>query len=117
MDRAGGFNSKRMCDRIWKYKCLKSNTLYAGNPARKIRAGVFFGEFRATHDYDLEEELKSGTFTSEDENQFIYEEDENTLSFKAIDMDLMNINNVNEKIKYIEENISKNNNKNRFYNN
>lgn len=98
-------------------KCLKSNTLYAGNPARKIRDGVFFGEFRATHDYDLEEELKSGTFTLEDENQFIYEEDENTLSFKAIDMDLMNINNVNEKIKYIEENISKNNNKNRFYNN
>lgn len=93
-------------------KIVKSNTLYAGNPAKKIRENVFYGSPKSTHDYTEEEEINSKTFPKE---SYTYEQDENTISLKIIDNELMNLKTVDKKIDYIEKNISNNNSKNRFY--
>ena len=98
-------------------KKINSNSLYAGNPAKKIKEGVFFGNFRSTHDYTDEEEIDSKIFKNDDINSFVYEKDKNTISLNKIDRDLMEIKASEDKINYLEKNISNNINKNRFYQN
>lgn len=93
-------------------KNIKSNTLYAGNPARKIKENVFFGYHYSTHDFTKKQEENSKYY---DNNQYVYEKDNNTISLKQIDEDLMNIEKAFDKIKYIDEKISNNIHKNRFY--
>ena len=93
-------------------KTVESNTIYAGNPARKIKDGVFYSSPRSTHDFLEEDEIESDYFEGSD---YVFEKDNNTLSLKQIDMDLQNIKELSMKIEYINKNISNNTHKNRFY--
>jgi NDP-sugar pyrophosphorylase family protein len=94
-------------------KTIKSNSLYAGNPAKKIKEGVFYVSPKSTHDLDEEEEMNTKIYTGEED--YTYENDENTISLKQLDSELMKINNASEKVKYLEYKIVNNNSKNRFY--
>lgn len=94
-------------------KNVKSNTLYAGNPAKKVRENVFYVSPKSTHNFTEDDELNSKYYNGE---AYDYEKDEHTLSLKQIDEEISGLKYVDEKIKYIEDNISSNANKNRFYN-
>lgn len=94
-------------------KKIESNTMYAGNPVKKVKDGVFYGDFVSTHNYTEEEEKDSEIFKSGD--KYVFKKDSNTLSLSKIDEDLRKIKEAKDKIKYIEENISNNDKKNRFY--
>lgn len=96
-------------------KNIRSNSLYAGNPARKIKENVFYGEHKSTHDFDLEGEERSLCCCDNDENKYIYEQDDTTISLNQIDLDLINIKSARDKIKYLDEIVVSNNSKNRFY--
>lgn len=94
-------------------KIIRSNSLYAGNPVKKIRDNVFFASPKSTHNFDEQEEITTRVYEQTDD--YIYEKDKNTLSLKTLDNDLMSLKTVNEKIKYLENNVINNNSKNRFY--
>lgn len=94
-------------------KIVKSNSLYAGNPAKKIRDNVFFASAKSTHDLTLDEEINTKTY--ENNENYVYKKDDNTILLKTIDDDLMKLKNVDEKVVYLEKNIVNNNSKNRFY--
>lgn len=94
-------------------KNVKSNTLYAGNPAKKIRENVFYTSPKSTHNFTEEDELNSKYYDGE---AYVYEKDEYTISLKDIDKKISDLKTVDEKIEYIENRISNNLNKNRFYN-
>lgn len=97
-------------------KNIKSNTLYAGNPAKKIKENVFYSTPESTHDFTSEQIENSRCFKNDDGEKYVYKKDETNISLTKIDEDLSNMNNVNDKIEYIENSISNNNYKNRFYN-
>lgn len=97
-------------------KNIKSNTLYAGNPARKIRENVFYGQHRSTHDFDLEQVKRSKYYNNHNQEQYVYKKDKTTVFLIKIDKDITNIKTARDKMKYIEKNISNNISKNRFYN-
>lgn len=82
---------------------------------KKIKENVFYGEHKSTHNFDEMDEERSLYYCNSDENKYIYEQDNTTISLNKIDLDLINIKSVNDKIKYLDENIVNNNNKNRFY--
>ncbi len=92
-------------------KKISSNTLWAGNPAKKIKDNVFYGEYKSTHDYDLELEENSNYC----KKVYKYESDKNTINFETFDNNLRSISNVNDKINYIKDNLVNNENKNRFF--
>lgn len=97
-------------------KSLKSNTMYAGSPAKKIRDNVFYGAHRSTHDFDEDQEKNSEYYSEIDIDRYVYLRDSNTISLKQIDTEISRIKKVSDKIEYIKENLSNNHNKNRFYN-
>ena len=94
-------------------KTIKSNLLYAGNPAKKIRENVFNALPRSTHNLDEDEEISTKIYDKGED--YVYENDENTISLKTLDNDLMNLKTVDYKIKYLEFNIVNNTSKNKFY--
>ena len=94
-------------------KMVKSNSLYAGNPAKKIKENVFYARPNSTHDLDETEEINTKIYDGKDE--YVYEKDESTISLKDIDETLRSLNDINEKISYIETMLVNNNAKNRFY--
>ena len=93
-------------------KRIESNTIYAGNPARKIKDGVFYSSPMSTHDFDKFKEIESKIY---DSDAYVYEKDETTQNLEKINNDLLNIELAADKIKYLLNNISNNDNKNRFY--
>ena len=93
-------------------KNIPSNTVYAGNPARKIRSNVFFGKFDSTDDYE-EEDIKNSDVLDIDD--YCYEKDENTVDLEKIDKELQEIKSVSEKLEYIKKNLSNYQYKNRFF--
>ena len=96
-------------------KKIKSNSIYAGNPAKKLREGAFFYSPKSSHDFNRLDEENSMLCKENDCDKYIYTVDENTISLEKIDNDLLNIKDLNQKIIYIEKNIVNNNFKNRFY--
>ena len=93
-------------------KKLSSNTVYAGNPVKKIRSGDFYKSPMSTHDYDLEQERDSEIFDSDD---YCYEQDEHTVDFVQIDKQLQQLRTVPEKIEYIQKELTDYQYKNRFF--
>ncbi len=93
-------------------KVINSNSIFGGNPAKKIRENVFYSSPMSTHDYDEGMEIESENFDNDD---YVYNKDNNTLDMNKIDNDLQRLKTSEEKLKYININISKSNNKNRFY--
>lgn len=92
-------------------KIVSSNSIYGGNPVKKIRQNVFFlGD--SAHDFT---ECDCIDFNHIDKVDFIYQLDDNTLSFNEIENDLCSSFTSLSKLDYIQENISSNNSKNRFY--
>ena len=96
-------------------KRVPSNTLFAGNPACKMKEHVFFGYHYSTHDFTEEQEQQSLLYQEEAKKQFVYEKDKYTCSLEQIDQHLQHLSCVQDKINYIEKNIVKNKHKNRFY--
>ena len=94
-------------------KLLESNTQYSGNPVQKVRENVFFASSKTAHDLDEEEELN--TIEYEFGDNYFYEDDVDTISLEKIDVDLMDLKTVDEKVKYLEEHVVYNEAKNRFY--
>ena len=64
-------------------KKIPSNALFAGNPARKIKEGIFYGDHRATHDFD--EERESMFYHGNDPDRYVYSLDDSTISLEDID--------------------------------
>lgn len=93
-------------------KKIPSNSIYAGNPAKKIKEGVFFPHVNSTHDYTLEDE-EGNKFNHDD--SYIYENDGNVISLSEIDKELFKLKTSDDKLKYLILNVSNNENKNRFY--
>lgn len=93
-------------------KTIKSNSLYAGNPAKPVRENVFYASPMSTHDYDEVKELESENF---DNDNYIYSKDVNTLDMNKIDNDLQQLKTAQEKIEYLNLYVSDNQQKNRFY--
>lgn len=81
-------------------KEIEANSLYAGNPARKIKEGVFYGEHRSTHDYTYEEELESEIFQG-DIDKYIFKDDKKLRTLKEMDIEFKNIKDVKDKVKYL----------------
>lgn len=96
-------------------KIVPSNSVFAGNPAKKVKEGVFYGYHYSTNDFDENMELDSEYFTAEDVDKYVYSKDDNTLSLRDIDSELMNIKYSKDKIEYIRNILTNNNSKNRFY--
>lgn len=95
-------------------KNIESNSLYAGNPAKKIKSNVFYGGAKSTHDYTEEMEEESMVYSGE---PYKYESDEYTTPLKDIDETLRNTSDVESKVKIIERKLVNNNHKNRFFKN
>lgn len=93
-------------------KKLSSNTIYAGNPVKKRKSGVFYKNPMSTHDYDLEKEKNSEIFDSDD---YCYEQDEHTVDLEQIDKQLQQLHTVSEKIEYIQKELTNYQYKNRFF--
>lgn len=94
---------------------IPSNTVYAGNPARKVKENVFYGYHNSTHDFTETEELENHFFKEPNQNQYVYQKDEHTVSSKKVDQELINLKSANQKLEYIQKNMTNNNAKNRFY--
>ena len=96
-------------------KKISSNSLYAGNPARKIKEGVFYGDHRATHDFDEDEEKASMIYHGDDPDRYAYMLDDSTISLEEIDKEWASISKAKDKVKVIERRLVNNNSKNRFF--
>ena len=93
-------------------KKISSNTIYAGNPIKKIRSHVFYGKHMSTHDFDLEQEHNSEILDIDD---YCYEQDKYTVDFVQIDKQLQQFHTVFEKIDYIQKELTNYQYKNRFF--
>lgn len=90
-------------------KKYRSNTIYAGNPARAKKEGIFFIKPNAHRflDDDIEE------YKNYNSNEFIYEKDDFSIDFNDIDI-FLHKSSLKSKLNYLNE-ITNNNHKNRFY--
>lgn|SRR5574344_373892 len=102
-------------------KLIESNSCYAGNPAKLIKKDVFYGYHYATHDFNEQDEIDSDIFRTDDKreivpdiNSYVYENID-PVDFKKLDDELQNMNNINDKIELLENKITNNDNKNKFY--
>lgn len=93
-------------------KIVPSNTLYAGNPAKKRKEHIFYGSPEATHDFHQEDIEKTKVYKEKD--SYVYKEDEHTLSFQQMDETLSSLKTSKEKKEYLETKISNHLYKNRF---
>ena len=90
-------------------KEYKSNTIYGGSPARKIKEGIFF-----IHDdchRFLDEDIKK--YEYKDTDKYIYTRDNTTIKFEDIENNLRGTS-IKNRVDYLN-NITLNNDKNRFY--
>lgn len=85
-----------------------SNCCYGGNPAKLIKKDVFFIKDDC-HRFTKKEKEE---YQKYDGKEFIYEVDNNTLSFESIEESLNNLS-IKEKLTFLD-NITNNQNKNRF---
>lgn len=92
-------------------KIISSNCMYGGSPAKKIKEKVFFlGD--SAHNFTQEDCLK---FKHTESQDFMYEYDDSTMSFSKIEEDLCSCFTSLSKFDYIQNHISNNFHKNRFY--
>lgn len=91
-------------------KEVYSNTSWAGNPGKLIKEGVFF-TCESAHDFTSEDLIETSFYNNDD---FIYENDITNLSFEKLEEDLERFKCVEEKLKYIQNTLVSNNQKNRF---
>lgn len=90
-------------------KEYKSNTIYGGSPARKIKEGIFF-----IHDdchRFLDEDIKK--YEYDDTDKYIYTKDNTTIKFEDIENNLR-VTSIKDRVDYLNK-ITLNNDKNRFY--
>lgn len=93
-------------------KRVESNTVYAGNPARKIRENVYFKDGYSSNNYKLEDEINSEYCNN---NKGIFKKDKNTISLEQLDNAIRKIDNVYDKLVFVQENLTNNTHKNRFF--
>ena len=91
-------------------KKVESNSAYAGNPARKIRPGVFFVG-KSVHNYTLEQTEKSMTYSGD---EFIYEAGEQ-VDFEAMDKALTLMEKPERKLEVLQKYLLTASKKGRFY--
>ena len=92
-------------------KDIPSNQIWAGNPAKKIKEGVFFLN-NCTHNLD-KETSKDFQLAYDFKDKYDFCKKENTLSFENIDIALKQENNINKKLEILK-NLKNNKNKDRF---
>lgn len=92
----------------------KSNCIYAGNPAKKVKTDVYFLEVAANN-------FNSGRverFEKDPQNgkeKFVFQKDKETLDFKNICELLTNANSAKQRMELVKIYLSGNHHKNRFY--
>lgn len=93
-------------------KRVSSNSIFAGNPAKLIKTGIYFTN-SCVHLYTQKETDESQIFNN---NKYIYEYDShNLIDFYAIEKKLKQLSNPQEKVDYIQKTIDNNYNKDRFF--
>ena len=85
-------------------KTLTSNSIYGGNPIKRIKEGITY--INPSNNL-LEDNIK-------EIEEHIYTKDKTSINFKSLDKDILELKTSDEKLKYLILNISNNNNKNRF---
>lgn len=90
-------------------KEYKSNSIYAGVPAKRVKENIFFihDDCHRFTDKEIED------YDYNDTDKYIYTKDNTTISFDVIE-DNLNKLDINDRIDYLN-NITNNNDKNRFY--
>ena len=90
-------------------KNVSSNTIYAGNPARKIKEGIFFsGE--SVHNYTEKQSEESMKFP---DDRYMFQTSEENISWSWLDQ-LLKDSSVDECLRILQD-LSENMDKNRFY--
>ena len=90
-------------------KKIHSNSIWGGNPAKKIRNNIFF-DSETAHNYKNEETEKSMMYV---DRKWIYEHDKETLGFEYLGM-IKDKKTMNDKIEFLIE-IRNNKSHNRFH--
>ena len=109
MDHEPTTNREDECAIVVTNKEYKSNTIYGGSPARKIKEGIFF-----IHDdchRFLDEDIKKYEYN--DTDKYIYTRDNTTIKFEDIENNLRGTS-IKDRVDYLNK-ITLNNDKNRFY--
>ena len=91
-------------------KTMASNTVYAGNPAGKIKENVFFSG-ASVHNYTRDKTRASMSFKG---RQFIYEQDETNLDLDTFEKS-MEGKSPDERLEILKERLIASKPKNRFY--
>lgn len=93
-------------------KKIGSNTVWAGNPSRKLKSGVFFDR-RCVHQWDGEQTLKNNH--SDDETTVFGKERKNIIDAYKLCDELYKARTAEEKLSIIKRNLVDNKAKDRFY--
>lgn len=91
-------------------KKINSNTVWAGNPAKELKKGVFFVG-GSVHRYTDKETQDSMKFEKDD---WIYSNEGTIYNFENIDWEISKLNTIEDKLAYIQG-IRKEKSKNRFW--
>ena len=76
-------------------------TVFAGNPARKIKDNVFFTDY-SVHNYTKKQSKKSMQLS---EAVFVYARDDKTLDFGSLDDELTNASDAKQRLEIVRNNI------------
>lgn len=91
-------------------KNCSSNSVFAGNPAKKIRSNIFFLS-DCSHAF-TEEDTEISLIKNED--KYKYNLDDKSIDFIEFDKRLTSLKNIEERFAFVEKNILNNYAKNRF---
>lgn len=92
-------------------KTVESNSLWGGNPARKIKDNIFFtGD--SVHNYTKKKTKQSMSCSK---NEFVYSSDDENIDWKLLFKELTSLKSTDDKLEYIKSNVVANQAKNRFY--
>ena len=92
-------------------KTVQSNSIYAGNPARKIKSDIYF-KSNSAHAYD---KLKTTQSMNDDYRGYIYEKKGKIIDIDKLDQRLKKKETASDKLELINNTLVKNKNPNRFY--
>ncbi len=91
-------------------KKVSSNSIYAGNPAKKIKDGIYF-KSDCVHSYT---ETTSAKSMHDDKKEFIYKNN-GVVDVDDLNIKLVNCNDSGNKLKLVKDMLADNTNKNRFF--
>ena len=92
-------------------KAVGSNTIYAGNPGRRIKDGIFFLG-NSVHNFTKN---KAKEFETHSGNEFIYKKEGEIIAMKEIENNLSKGKGAEDRVDFLRRELAGNTSKNRFY--